>query len=620
MDHHQVFNDSDEFLLTFDDPSMKNSGRIPIDLTPTEKGLGRHCKQIRQEDISTEEMEVHVIEPRDIIVDLTETSDEEEEEEALAAPEAPAAPAAPAAQEKKAVHPHAATFAILKKYKHAFGSQDEDSQDEDSQNEDGQDRDSQNKDSKRGELVTGMGGFSKKIKKDETPPTQVQTRPRKYKSIGKCDKTMRLLGLISPKKKKKKPATPKYEDISPAPSPSTKHLLDLVTSAQPSGTKARRELFPTDLVPQPLVPQPQPQEQPAAVQPQRDLSGVTFLEAELIEPDFVKSVLESLEFELDPLPAAAAPEAPAAFAATVQDEEHQPQPQPPEEQPVGVAVQEEQPQPPEEQPAAAVHEDVPQHVDSQPAAAAQEDVPQHVDSQPAAAAQEEGDNFPDLLTNILNELGITQMGISPQQDVVEETSLLLTPTISPQSSTTLPSLNLESVRTTLEPERPEGSSVAATASAAELSETDRAVADLLEAISVAAETTTPQAVAPTQRSPICSTPTPPTHPPTSSSTAPPPGQKNVFLPPLQATLPPLDLLKTPRHTTDSFLWPQHPVSAENTKNNGSKKVRAEKRKNNEKVTHTKKKKKNTLSEEQIRYQKIKEDIRRKLNELEMQNE
>ena len=599
MDHHQVFNDSDEFLLTFDDPSMKNSGRIPIDLTPTEKGLGRHCKQIRQEDISTEEMEVHVIEPRDIIVDLTETSDEEEEEEALAAPEAPAAPAA---QEKEAVHPHAATFAILKKYKHAFGSQDEDSKDEDSQNEDsqnedGQDRDSQNEDSKRGELVTGMGGFSKKIKKDETPPTQVQTRPRKYKSIGKCDKTMRLLGLISPKKKKKKPATPKYEDISPAPSPSTKHLLDLVTSAQPSGSKARRELFPTDLVPQPLVPQPQPQEQPAAVQPQRDLSGVTFLEAELIEPDFVKSVLESLEFELDPLPAAAAPEAPAAFAATVQDEEHQPQPQPQEEQP---QPPEEQPRPQEEQSAAAVHEDV----------------PQHVDSQPAAAAQEEGDNFPDLLTNILNELGITQMGISPQQDVVEETSLLLTPTISPQSSTTLPSLNLESARTTLEPERPEGSSVAATASAAELSETDRAVADLLEAISVAAETTTPQAVA--QRSP--STPTPPTHPPTSSSTAPPPGQKNVFLPPLQATLPPLDLLKTPRHTTDSFLWPQHPVSAENTKNNGSKKVRAEKRKNNKKVTQMNKKKKNTLSEEQIRYQKIKEDIRRKLNELEMQNE
>ena len=197
--------------------------------------------------------------------------------------------------------------------------------------------------------------------------------------------------------------------------------------------------------------------------------------------------------------------------------------------------------------------------------------------------------------------------------------LLLTPTVSPQSSTPTQPIILEP---TQEPKGPEGGSFVATESAAEQSETDRAVADLLEAISVAAEKITPQAVAPTQHSPISTAPTPPTHPPTSSSTVPPPpthpGQ-NVFLPPLQATLPPLDLLKTPRHTTDSFLWPQHPVSGEKTENNGTKKVRAEKRKNNKKVTQMNKKKKKETSEEQIRYQKIKEDIRRKLNELEMQN-
>ena len=118
------------------------------------------------------------------------------------------------------------------------------------------------------------------------------------------------------------------------------------------------------------------------------------------------------------------------------------------------------------------------------------------------------------------------------------------------------------------PGRLEGGSFAATKSE-EQAETDKAVAILLKAISVAADPIAPQPVTPPSQPPPSFTAPTPTHP----------GQ-NESLPPLQATLPPLELLKTPKHTPDSFLWPQHPVhvSAKKKENTGPNKVRPEKRK------------------------------------------
>ena len=142
---------SNEFLLAFDDPSISSSGRIPTDLTHRKAtGLGCHSKQIQKKGSSNTETEVHVIEPKEVIIDLTETSDEEEDKETAASTSKQ--------EEGDALHPHAATFAILAKYKHAFGSEaTEASRDENSQTKDKEDEDSN-----VSKLVTGMGGYSKR--------------------------------------------------------------------------------------------------------------------------------------------------------------------------------------------------------------------------------------------------------------------------------------------------------------------------------------------------------------------------------------------------------------------------------------------------------------------------